>query len=589
MKLIEYIIRTVYFIPLCLLLFVATSCNEDQSKSEKGENKAIISLSLRAASSSINEDKALWEDRVDELRMIVFDAGNGKAVFNQKLFFPNGFEDKSKGVELEPGTYDFYFIANETVYTGDFITALMSIKNKSEFKTDARFIDLSYRPDFIPDEKNKENRFLMSAIYDGIKVNGGGTESNPASLILPTTKVELIRSLAKVEVIFRKKVSGSTIPANTITSVKLSNVASDISVPPIDSYYSSTKVDSKAASLTGLNYGRDSIGSVTFFVPEFLVQENGSDYTSLNINNKTYPIETDLGFSGILLQRRTVPALSKNSVIRNYHYIVNAYINGQGGIQIKAFIQPWHKDEYKFVFQGDQSIILPPILPTDSSIIYPTECGKIEMLDHNEILSKGLQDAYNDVVNYYDPAIGGPVIYKGSAPYYCEKKYGKGWRLINTCELMSFLTLFDKTYRIWASNTNEAANSKIPFYPITFRQDAQQLLEKMSGQDLSRFILTDNGKDPMNDEKLDIIDRYFTPGDIMIKEEDYPNGWPYAAPPMNSGEKWYYSEVVIQVKGFWYPGYYDLSVPGNRDKVLYGEFQRYDYSSTVSRCVRSVE
>ncbi len=93
----------------------------------------------------------------------------------------------------------------------------------------------------------------------------------------------------------------------------------------------------------------------------------------------------------------------------------------------------------------------------------------------------------------------------------------------------------------------------------------------------------------MNDDKLDIIDKYFTPGDIMIKEEDFSGGWPYDAPPMNNGEKWFYSEVVIQVRGFWYPGYYDLSVPGNKEKVLYGEFQRYDYYSTVSRCVRVVQ
>ncbi len=111
---------------------------------------------------------------------------------------------------------------------------------------------------------------------------------------------------------------------------------------------------------------------------------------------------------------------------------------------MKVNIQPWHKDEYKYIFQDDKEIVIPPVTPTDSSLIIPTECGKIEMLNYNEVLPKGLQGAYNDEVNYYDPQVGGPIIYKGNPPYYCEKKYGKGWRLINSCELMSFLALFDK-------------------------------------------------------------------------------------------------------------------------------------------------
>mgnify|MGYP003623619677 FL=1 len=154
---------------------------------------------------------------------------------------------------------------------------------------------------------------------------------------------------------------------------------------------------------------------------------------------------------------------------------------------------------------------------------------------------------------------------------------------------MSFLAIFDQAYRIWQSNTWQGVNSGLPFYPLPFRQQAQDLLQNLTGVDLSGIVLTDNGKDNLGDAKLGVVDQYFTPGDIMLKESDYPNGWPYTAPPNNSGQKWYPSEVVIQVKSYWYPGYLDLSIPGNKEKVLYEEFQRYDYSSTVSRCVRTVE
>lgn len=575
---------------LCLILSLFVGCVDDEQPTNPETNeRAIISLSLQAASSSINDDQSSWEDRVDELRMIVFDANSGNVAFNQRLYFPNGFKNKSKGVSLPTGTFDFYFFANETAYDQTFGTALTSLTNVSDFKTDKRFSSLSYNPDFLPDGSTSSGRFLMSAIYNQVTIASGGTEASPLPLNIPTSKVELIRALAKVQVIFRKKVPGSEIPANTITSVKLKNVASDYSVPPVDNYYTGSRRDSKTAGLTRLSYDRDSLGTVQFYIPEFLTQDDDAAHTLLSINNKEYPVESDMSHTGILLQRRIVPSISHYSVIRNYHYIINAYINSEGGIQLKVNIQPWHKDEYKYIFQDDKEIVIPPVTPTDSSLIIPTECGKIEMLNYNEVLPKGLQGAYNDEVNYYDPQVGGPIIYKGNPPYYCEKKYGKGWRLINSCELMSFLALFDKTYRIWASNTNEGINDKLPLYPLRLRQDAQALLEKLSGVDLSQYVLTDNGVDPMNDDKLDIIDKYFTPGDIMIKEEDFSGGWPYDAPPMNNGEKWFYSEVVIQVRGFWYPGYYDLSVPGNKEKVLYGEFQRYDYYSTVSRCVRVVQ
>lgn len=595
MRLVSNITKKIkYFTIFFSVLILVTGCSsDDQGKESDNEDEAVISLSLKATSSSINEDKVNWEDRVDELRMVVFNTSDGKVVFNQKLYFPNGFANSSKSVVIRPGNYDFYFIANESVYSTDFASALMAIGNKSQFSTDTRFRNLQYNPDFIPSETGRNGRFVMSAIYNNIAVTSGGTEKNPVPLAIPTGKIELIRPLAKVDVIFRKKVAGSSIPANTITSVQLSNVAASLSIPPVDNYYSGQKTTSKQADISGLNYDNDSIGAVTFFIPEFLIQENSTDFTELHINNKVFPIETDDGKTGIALQRRTIPSISSNSVIRNYHYIVNAYINAQGGIQIKAYIEPWNKDEYRYVFQGDKTIVVPPVIPTDSSvIIIPVLCegsSKIEILNKDEILPQGLQGAYGDVVNYWDPVVQGPSITKGQPPYYCEKKYGPGWRLINSCELMSFLALFDQAYRIWQSNTWEGVDNNLPFYPLPFRQEAQAFLQKLTGVDLSGIVLSDNEKDNLGDAKLDVIDRFFTPGDIMIRESDYPGGWPYTAPPNNSGLAWFYSEVVVQVKAYWYTGYLDLSIPGNKEKVLYEQFERYDFSSTVSRCVRVVE
>ncbi|MCC8153440.1 MAG: hypothetical protein LIP01_04025 [Tannerellaceae bacterium] len=578
---------------LYLLLILFIGCKEDDPENKQQDNESVISLFITAASSQINEDTVHWEDRVDELRMIVTNPENGEVLFNQKLYFPNGFDQQSKAVVLPVGTHNFYFIANETVYTGDFVNALINIQNESEFESDTRFTNLAYNPEFIPDETSNQGRFVMSAIYRNITVSGGGAENNPTLLTLPTGRVELIRSLAKVEVIFRKKVSGSTIPDHTVTSVLLEQAASSLSVPPLDSYYTGSQLSSEPGSLTGFDYTRDSIGTIIFYIPELLIPVGNNNYTILEINNQSFPIESDTGKSGLASQRRTVPALSDNSVIRNYHYLINVYIDAEGGLQIRTYVEPWIKDTYSYLFQGDQQIVIPPIIPTDSSIIIPTECGKVEIISHNESLTQGLQGAYNDTVIYWDPEIQGPTIHKGNPPYYCEKKYGADWRLINSCELLSFLAVLDVTYNVWMSNTWLAQQHNLPYYSLHFRQEAQSLLEKLTGTDLFNTVLMaeNNWEDEIPDEKLDIVDRYFTPGDIMVRVMDYPNGWPFESPPGTTpDEDWFYNEVTTQVKAFWYgSGYISPAIRANWDKILYDQFFRYDYSSTVSRCVRTVE
>ncbi|MDR2955029.1 MAG: hypothetical protein LBV43_08105 [Prevotella sp.] len=584
------------FIGLLFVTLFIVSCSTDDEQYNNGQgNETYVTLLAKAASANINEDKVLWEDRVSEIRMIAFDSQTGEAVYNSKLSFPNGFSSTSDAIRFKAGNYNFYFIANESAYSSGFLAALTSISAESDFSTDARFSNLQYNPNFVPKETGDGALFLMSAQYSDIQVADGGTKDSPLPLGLPNGRVELVRALAKIEVIFRKKVSGSSITPNSIASIQLGNVASLYSVPTQDDYYAGTEAQSYMVIPSGFNYANDSVGAVTFYIPELLRQDGSAEFTGLHINDTVFAVKTDDQKVGLTEQRRSISSLSTNSIIRNYHYIINAYIKEPGDevekgiIEIQTLVTPWKKDTYKYVFYGDKDIVIPPITPTDSSLIVTTDCGKVEIRYDNEILSQGLQGAYGDQVEWYNPATGGPDIIKGKAPYYCEKKYGPGWRLINSCELMSFLALFDKTYKIWESNTWEGRNHNLPFFPLQFRQQAQSLLEKLSGIDLSNFVLTDDGVDPMGDEKLGVLDQYFTPGDIMLREIDYPGGWPYAALPNNSGLKWYPSQVSIQVHGYWYSDYIDLSNRDNWDKILYQEFERYDYSRTVSRCVRSVE
>ena len=600
MKLIRNNILYIYCPAVLFFILMAMNGCSDEKRIEGGTDEyAHIALSVRTSASSINDDTYFWEDRVDELRMIVFESGSGSVVFNQQLYFPDGFKAKSHPVTIKPGTYDFYFIANESVYSGDFVPALLDITNKSDLATDARFNGMIYNAGFQPDGSTPEGRFLMSAIYENITVVKGGTEQAPISLPLPTSKVELIRAMAKVEVIFRKKVPGSTLPDRAVTSVQLKNVASNLSVPPYDNYYAGGKSSSPEASLSELDFLNDSIGAVVFYIPELLLPESGTEYTELYINNKGFAMQSDSEKTGITAQRRSVPALSDNSVIRNYHYIINAYINSEGGVETLIEVEPWKKDTYTYIFQGNEQIVIPPVFPTDSSIVMPTDCGKIELMARDEVLPQGLQGAYGDEIIYYDPATGLPGIKEGNPPYYCEKKYGKGWRMINSCELMSYMALLDQTYTIWMSNTWDAhtynmdhPQAPVPYYSLHFRRAAQSLLEKLTGVDLSATVLKNenNWEDNISDKKLGVVNTYYTPGDIKERVDDYPEGWPFPAPPGTSaGDSWIYNEAAIQVKAFWYSsGYVDLSKRANWYKVLYGNFQRYDFHATT-RCVRTVE
>lgn len=590
---INHIKNRCSLIIMCLSFVLTTACDQDEKMLDESQEYTYVSIIAGTARSGINQDTQYWEDRVDELRMIVFDAETGAVAFNEMLYFPDGFTGKSKAVRLRPGQYDFCFIANGTTYTGEFTSALMNITRKSDFQTDPRFTHIAYTPDFVPDENSSSGRFLLSAMYEKIEVIPGGVENAPWLQSWPTGKVELVRALAKVEVIFRKKVQGSVIPEEAINAVSLKNVASLISVPPYDDYYEGPTDSTNSADLSGLNLKNDSIGVVTFYVPEFLVPPTGTLYPELVINNQSFPIQTDE--AGITAQRRTVPDLSPHSVIRNTHYVINAYVNSgnTNEIEIRVYVKPWQKEKHTYIFEDDKHIVLPPILPTDTSVVMPTLCGDyIEILYRNEALN--LQDAYNYAVNW-----GSQTVTQGGSPYYCEKKYGPEWRMIGSCELMSYLAALDIANNVWLSNTwdmdtyNGAhPEASIPLYPLAMRKAAQRFLESLTGTSLSDTQFIDETtaqpweKDQVSNNKaMGLIGNYFIPGDILYKPDQFESGW-----TGEIQENWFYYEVAFQIPAVWWTGgtYITLADRNNWDIVLYTHFRRFDFTG-LSRCVRSAQ
>ncbi|MDR0907573.1 MAG: hypothetical protein LBM63_03050 [Rikenellaceae bacterium] len=542
---------------------------------EPAKLEGVISLSVRSATARINSDMVTWEDRVDEVRMIVFNQ-DGMAVYNSMLRFPNGMNQLCTPVRIMAGTYDFHFVANETASSDELSEALATLSNKSDLVGNPVFQKLSWNENFQPSRSSSSGRIVMSAQYDDIEVVRGGTANNPTLLQLESERVELVRAMSKVQVVFRKKQSGSSVRSGIISSVGLANVSQYMSLFAADDYSANTRTASTPLTPAGLDYTRDSIGAVTWYIPEQLNRDGETAYTKLLINDQSF----------------AVSAVAPHNIERNSLYRINAYITPQGGIELDVCVEDWNRFEYKYMFQEEnRTIAIPPVIPTDSSVIVPTACGTVEILSHTEVLPQGLMGAFGDKVNWYDPAVGGPSITKGEEPYYCEKKYGPGWRLINSCEIMSFLRVFDQAYRVWQGNTWMGSNNGLQHQSLPFRQEAQVLLGKLTGYDMSRFTPQEgDNNDTFGGEKLGMIDQFFTPGDIVVRESDYAAGsWPYAGKPNNNGQKWFPMEVSIQVKAYWYSDYIDINKDENLDKILYLNFATYDYSSTVSRCVRTIE
>ena len=279
-------------------------------------------------------------------------------------------------------------------------------------QSDTRLSQVAYNSSFQPDTSTPGGRFLMSAVYQNIQVLQGGTESAPLILPLLTPTVELVRALSKVEIVFKKKILGSTIStSNQIVSVGLSNVAGVTDVPPANVYYtaavSSSPVLTPSSGLGGLDYTRDSIGAVVFYVPEFLnASGKATNCTQLNINNRAFPILTDGARVGLVAQRRNV-AVSDSSIIRNYYYQITAYISAGAtpSIFLETQVQPWTKSKYNYMFQDQNSLNLPPVTPTTPGVVVPVPCAGgeyIEIQYANESLPNGLMGAFGDVLSYYD-------------------------------------------------------------------------------------------------------------------------------------------------------------------------------------------
>ena len=314
----------------------------------KNDNTGHIKIAL----GEINKDLVFFEDRGTEVRMLIFDENNGECLYNNKINFPgNDLEQGSSVIEWKPGTFDFLFITNESVGGATFVSELRGIENIVDLEKLA-FKTIEYDPDYMP---TSASGFLMSAFYDGLVINSGTTNDNPQKLI-----VELIRSMAKVEVIFRNADPAMPTPKR-LTEVYLENVPKYYTIPASPDMYTVTGTNmttskkypgtNGSAIFTEGEYKKDTIGTLVFYVPEFLrtaastetgattlvIGATGITSSPLKVTIDHQNFNDDEGPRGAFNDTD----YSRYSIVRGTHYQVTVNMHPTAPIETTIKVLPW--------------------------------------------------------------------------------------------------------------------------------------------------------------------------------------------------------------------------------------------------------
>src|SRR5690554_8132524 len=170
------------YITIGVLLLSLLGCEklifDDTTEVTSGsEPKVFLSVTTRAAKSnsgfrsSINTTDTNFEDHVISLAMVIFESGSdnviGEPYFNSSL--GGGVSTYAFTVEMKPGNYDFYFIAN----VPDLATGLAGVTNTSEmveYMNTVRKLD-----EDLYEKATSSKGFPMSRVYLNQDVKAGGT------------------------------------------------------------------------------------------------------------------------------------------------------------------------------------------------------------------------------------------------------------------------------------------------------------------------------------------------------------------------------------------------------------------------------
>lgn len=362
------------YLLLVVLILAFTGCDKliyDQPETGDGvEPKVYLSVNIRTAEagkglrSSINTDTPLAEDSVRSLAMLIFKSDNGARVGMHVVGNSLGKGDSTRAftVEMNPGKYDLYFVANMP----DMQTALNATNIPDRDAMDIYLGNTSreltaalYRG------ASQTEGFPMARVYLKQDITQGGTIYQPKPFHpkqYPTEEtkvmvnalgsgtvekpyVELIRVVAKLEV----RLDGAGLGVDTIFFRNANRhfrlVESETVVPA--SYVSFT-------TSTGLRKLQGS-NTYIYYMPEAIIGTTSWNSTGSNqvINYFTIVTLDGRDFDiPIITYEGTIPpdylsfakgsgATDLYSIYRNRHYIYT--VKNLQQIEINYQIDPWNK------------------------------------------------------------------------------------------------------------------------------------------------------------------------------------------------------------------------------------------------------
>lgn len=363
------IIATAFFLGACT------------SRPEPPGDGMYFKVSIRATTAnmraqdsnhSINQDAKDHEDYVDVLRMIVSEL-DGTVVSNEMLDVVSG---TAAFKVSEAGNYNLTFIANEPV---ELKAELDAIATEAALNTvypggpaGATLSPVSHSENiWMMDDEGAigPRRFPMTAQYKNVAFVRGGSESAPKALVLPTptTGVELMRTLAKVNILIKKSVfynPEESDPAKRfrwigpaefgrVLEIELTNMPKDYPLMPMNTtylgeifemIYTLTLGDEPLEDFVVMPEEDDeggSIGgarildlSIPFYIAECLLEQDASDVPSLTIRwmvyhggaevekEEVFPIQNGSGSTGYEEYYKDVTPHA-SSIYRNRLYEVN--------------------------------------------------------------------------------------------------------------------------------------------------------------------------------------------------------------------------------------------------------------------------
>lgn len=282
---------------------------------------------------SINTDKTDKEDYVKELRVILLQGEEVKKNFYFRALDPDSHspyklttghnEVSFKLEEEEMGIYDMMVIANESSLRTSTSKTLSSILSAATTRDEIKSIALNT---YGIERWNSSSLYIpMTAEYSAVDMRKGGSKDSPLKLQLPTpTKgVELLRVLAKVELIIKECIEATRRSDgkfdcswigpwgfDRVVTIDLDKVSAETPLFPTNQYSSlETSSDETAVTLSqvvdassviGLDDLPDdgSIGGVylldyrvRFYLPERLVAQGqeAEQATEMKIKWNYYP------------------------------------------------------------------------------------------------------------------------------------------------------------------------------------------------------------------------------------------------------------------------------------------------------------